>query len=79
MGGSVGLRRAGLITRLSSTISDGMLPASDPGLVTTGCFSEAAVEGLRSCLGDGCLLMVEDWMVSAICSAGSVIVKDVAV
>lgn len=76
MGGSVFRRRMGRIIRLGSTMPDEMLPASEAGPAATGCFSEAAVAGLRSCLGEGFLLTVEDWRTSGICSAGSVIVNE---
>lgn len=36
----------------------------------TGCFSEAAVEGLRSWVGDGARFMDAVWIVSASSRAG---------
>lgn len=36
----------------------------------TGCFSEAAVEGLRSWVGDGARFMEAVWIVSASSRAG---------
>lgn len=36
------------------------------GWTETGCFSEAAVVGLRSCVGEGLRFMDAVWIVSAI-------------
>jgi hypothetical protein len=59
--------------RLGSTISEGMLSASEEERRATGRFSEAAVGGLMSCLGDGSRLIEAVWMVSASSKAGSAI------
>lgn len=66
--------REGSVLLLGWAVVDDVVVSS----TVTGIFCEAAVEGLRSWVGEGARLMEADWMVDASSIAGfEAIVRDI--